>query len=150
MNTTSTDRADVPGPAPRPEPPTVGELHVPDDLRPLHHQLITRAAEIADLDDAGEWTAAAVKVVTLRDSWRNRQHDTAAHPAMREAANQAVQALIVGLRADDWREARRWFRLADGWINDLRMQGESGSPFLVPARRPEPLLRRVLAGLLGR
>lgn len=108
--------------------PEVPELRTPDDLPQLHRQLIEQADALADLgenDLAREWAGAASEVDRLRTYWRLRMHATDAHEPMRTAANKAAHALIEGLRCTDGRDNGGWFAVADGWIDNLKMQAEN-------------------------
>lgn len=128
-------------PPTRPTPPPVDQVHTPDDLPPLHRQLLDLADVLAGRDtgipvgqgEADRWTTAAGKVDHLWETWRHRTHATEAHDAMRHAATQAVRALREGLLGGDWREARRWFDIAAGWIDQLKMQAD-----YQPLPRPLP------------
>lgn len=156
LNTELSDATDSPVPPARPEPPEVGKLHTPDDLRPLHRQLLDQAATlparsaaaIVGRSDADHWSDAAKKVDLLWEVWRRRMHATEAHEPMRQAANKAVHALVEGLRGHDWRDVHRWFDLAAGWIDDVKMQAdvEPYRPSFAPA--PARPTRRGLRGLL--
>jgi hypothetical protein len=136
------------------------QVHTPDDLPPLHRQLLELADLLAGRDtgtpigqgEADRWTTAAGKVDHLWETWRHRTHATAAQESMRHAATQAVHALREGLLGGDWREAHRWFDIAVGWIDQLKMQADYQAlprPLTAPAD-PTHQPRGLAALLFGR
>jgi hypothetical protein len=157
MDITTTEPLTIPEPPGRPEVPEVGELRTPDDLPPLHRQLVAQAEALAGRagdarigqSESDQWTDAARRVNQLWEAWRHRMHATEEHEAMRATATSAVHALIEGLRGGEWREAHRWFDVADGWIRQLNMLAEY-QPLLWPQASPRGRVRPLAAVLLGR
>lgn len=109
---------------PGPQPPAIWDVRTPRDLVPLHRLLITQAAEIAGGAAAAPrlryWTEAAGTVASLHFSWRVRLHDVGARKDLRDAADEAVRAVLTALR-DDEPDPSGHLNLATGWLEQLRM-----------------------------